>query len=107
MGDRTPLATAASAQAVGRGHSDGAPRKIRDAPSSRLNCEAACEGGRAACKPSWKRPAYRDFRIPNTAPCGSLRMAKRPPGKSTGETISLAPIERAVLKEASTSATEK
>ena len=43
---------------------------------------------------------------PNEAPCGSVRIAKRPPGKSIGETSSRAPACVAVLNDLSTSAHE-
>ena len=44
---------------------------------------------------------------PKTAPCGSLTMAKRPPGKPAGAIISRAPASSAVRYEASTSSTPK
>src|SRR5260370_25616124 len=47
------------------------------------------------------------FRRPNEAPCGSLRIENRPPGKSCGSNSSFAPSTTAVLCDAPTSATVK
>jgi catechol 2,3-dioxygenase-like lactoylglutathione lyase family enzyme len=88
-------------------------RITRGAASSSSAIQTATAGPSSSSPPNG-RPSgpgrhepYETFSNPNRAPCGSARIAKRPPGKSRAGSISVAPRSIARRWAASTSSAMK